>query len=49
MAFRVFEVLPPVVDTGPVHNLDVPKLAPGAVADAIIAGVERDRDEIRVA
>jgi uncharacterized oxidoreductase len=45
---RVFEVLPPVVDTGAAQDLDVPKLAPGIVADAIIAGVERDRDEIRV-
>jgi uncharacterized oxidoreductase len=46
---RVFEVLPPLVDTGPVRNLDVPKLSPGAVADAIIAGIERDREEIGVA
>ena len=46
---RVFEVLPPVVDTGPVRNLHVPKLSPGAVADAIVAGIERDREEIRVA
>jgi uncharacterized oxidoreductase len=49
MNIRVFEVLPPVVDTGPVRNLDVPKLSPGAVADAIIAGIERDREEIRIA
>jgi uncharacterized oxidoreductase len=45
---RVFDVLPPVVDTGPVRGLDVPKLAPGAVADAIVAGLARDREEIRV-
>jgi uncharacterized oxidoreductase len=45
---RVFEVLPPLVDTGPVQNLDAPKLSPGAVADAIVAGIDRDRDEIRV-
>jgi uncharacterized oxidoreductase len=49
MNIRVFEVLPPVVDTGPVRNLDVPKVSPGAVADAIIAGIERDREEIRIA
>jgi uncharacterized oxidoreductase len=49
MDIRVFEVLPPLVDTGPVRNLDVAKLSPGAVADAIIAGIERDREEIRVA
>ena len=46
---RVFEVLPPVVDTGPVRGLDVRKLPPGAVADAIIAGLRRNREEIRVA
>jgi uncharacterized oxidoreductase len=46
---RVFEVLPPLVDTGPVRDLDAPKLSPGAVADAIVAGIERDREEIRVA
>jgi short-subunit dehydrogenase involved in D-alanine esterification of teichoic acids len=46
---RVFEVLPPLVDTGPVRDLDAPKLSPGAVAEAIIAGIERDREEIRVA
>jgi uncharacterized oxidoreductase len=45
---RVFEVLPPLVDTGPVQNLDAPKLSPGAVADEIVAGIDRDRDEIRV-
>src|SRR5262245_55454847 len=45
---RVFEVLPPVVDTGPVRGLDVPKVSAGSVADAIVAGVERDREEIRV-
>ena len=46
---RVFEVLPPVVDTGPVSGLDVRKLPPGAVADAIVAGLRRNREEIRVA
>jgi len=46
---RVFEVLPPLVDTGPVSDVDVPKVSPGSVAEAIIAGIERDRDEIRVA
>jgi uncharacterized oxidoreductase len=45
---RVFDVLPPLVDTGPVGDLDVPKLSPGAVAEAIVAGIERDREEIRV-
>jgi uncharacterized oxidoreductase len=47
-AIRVFEVLPPVVDTGQSRDLDVPKIDPGVVADAIIGGIERDRHEIRV-
>jgi len=45
---RVFDVLPPLVDTGPVGNLDVPKLSPGAVAGAIVDGIGRDREEIRI-
>jgi uncharacterized oxidoreductase len=45
---RVFEVLPPVVDTGPVRDLDVPKLPPDVVGEAIVAGIERDREEIRI-
>jgi uncharacterized oxidoreductase len=45
---RVFEVMPPVVDTGPVSDVNVPKVTPGAVADAIVDGVERDREEIRI-
>ena len=45
---RVVEVLPPVVDTGASQELDVPKLPPSAVADAIAHGLERDRDEIRI-
>jgi uncharacterized oxidoreductase len=46
---RIFEVLPPLVDTGPVRGVDVPKLSAGAVAEAIVSGLERDREEIRVA
>lgn len=45
---RVFEVLPPVVDTELARNLDVPKIPPSVVADAILAGLARNRDEIRV-
>lgn len=45
---RVFEVLPPAVDTGPMAEVGVAKLAPEAVADAIVAGIERDRAEIRI-
>jgi uncharacterized oxidoreductase len=46
---RVFEVLPPLVDTAQVRGVDVPKLSAGAVAGAIVSGLERDREEIRVA
>jgi short-subunit dehydrogenase involved in D-alanine esterification of teichoic acids len=45
---RVFEVLPPIVDTGPVSGLDVPKVSPSTVADVIVDGLRRDREEIRV-
>jgi uncharacterized oxidoreductase len=45
---RVVEVLPPVVDTAASTALDVPKVAPAVVVDAIVAGLERGRDEIRV-
>jgi uncharacterized oxidoreductase len=45
---RVFEVLPPVVDTGAVSGLDVPKIPASTVVDAIVGGVARDREEIRV-
>jgi uncharacterized oxidoreductase len=47
-SIRVFDVLPPLVDTGPVEDLDVPKLSPGTVAQAIIDGIERDHEEIRI-
>ena len=46
---RVFEVLPPVVDTPFARGLDVPKLAPAAVAEAVVRGLERNREEIRIA
>jgi uncharacterized oxidoreductase len=45
---RVFEALPPVVDTGPMGRVDVPKLPPGKAADAIIGGLRRDKEEIRI-
>ncbi len=45
---RVFEVLPPVVDTGPVRDLDIAKLPPAVVAEAIVTGLSGDREEIRV-
>lgn len=45
---HVVEVLLPVIDTEAARDLDVPKLPPSAVADAIARGLERDRKEIRV-
>jgi uncharacterized oxidoreductase len=45
---RVFDVLPPVVDTGPVSGINVPKVSPSAVADAIVDGLRRNREEIRI-
>lgn len=45
---RVFEVLPPMVDTELRRGLDVPKIPVSAVVDAILDGMRRDREEIRV-
>jgi uncharacterized oxidoreductase len=45
---RVFEVLPPLVDTDLAGSLDVPKIQPAVVVDAIVAGLARNREEIRV-
>jgi uncharacterized oxidoreductase len=45
---RVFEVIPPAVDTGPMGDLEVPKLSPATVAAAIVSGLRRDREEIRI-
>jgi uncharacterized oxidoreductase len=45
---RVFEVVPPLVDIELAGGLDVPKIQPAAVVDAIVAGLERNREEIRV-
>ena len=46
---QVFEVLPPVVDTELARNLDVSKIPPSAVVNAIVGGLARDREEIRIA
>jgi uncharacterized oxidoreductase len=45
---RVHEVLAPVVDTDFVSGLDVKKIPVEDAVDAIVAGLEHDRDEIRV-
>jgi uncharacterized oxidoreductase len=44
----VFEVLPPAVDTDLVGALDVPKITPSAVADAVISGMRRGQQQIAI-
>jgi hypothetical protein len=39
-------VLPGAVDTDMTRGLDIPKLAPGAVATALVDGLERGLDEV---
>ncbi|MFV2070234.1 MAG: SDR family oxidoreductase [Pirellulales bacterium] len=45
---RVFEVLPPMVDTAMTRGRGKGKLSPKQVADEVVRGIERDRREIRV-
>jgi uncharacterized oxidoreductase len=45
---RVFEVLPPMVDTDMTRGRGKGKLSPKQVADEVVRGIERDRREIRV-
>jgi uncharacterized oxidoreductase len=45
-AIRVFEALPPVVDTELTRDLDVAKIASAAVADAVVSGIERNKLQI---
>jgi len=45
---KVFEVLPPLVDTDFTKNIPTDKMAPNDVADTIISGIEEDKYEIRV-
>jgi uncharacterized oxidoreductase len=47
-AIRVFEVLPPVVDTAQAHDLDVAKISPARVAETTLGGITHNREEIRV-
>ena len=44
----VFEALPPVVDTDLTRDLDVAKIAPSAVADAIVAGITTGKEQINI-
>jgi uncharacterized oxidoreductase len=46
---HVIEALPPVVDTDMSQALDVPKIAPSNVAEAIITGIERGKEQIPIA
>jgi uncharacterized oxidoreductase len=48
-AVRVFEALPPVVDTEMTQGLDVAKVSASKVAKAIVAGIERDKEQIPIA
>lgn len=45
---KVFDVLPPFVDTELASGFAGPKLSPDTVAAAIVAGLRRDRFEIRI-
>jgi uncharacterized oxidoreductase len=45
---RVFDVLPPVVDTPMARGFTGPKVAPDAVAAAVLAGLAHDRYEIHI-
>ncbi|GLU54717.1 SDR family oxidoreductase [Dyadobacter frigoris] len=45
---KVFEVLPPLVDTDFTKNIPTDKMAPAEVADAIIKGFKEDQFEIRI-
>lgn len=45
---KVVEVLPPWVDTDLARAVDVPKISPTTVAQAILHGVKHDRSEVRV-
>ena len=45
----VFEALPPVVDTDMMQGLDVAKLPPSMVAQAIVAGMKVGKEQIPLA
>ncbi len=45
---RVFEVMPPLTDTALTKTVKGKKLRPEDVANAVVAGIERDHYEIRV-
>lgn len=45
---RVVEIVPPAVDTEMIKDLRCRKMAPEQVANAVVAGLARDRAEIRM-
>jgi uncharacterized oxidoreductase len=45
---KVFDVLPPLVDTPMAKRLSAPKLSPETVASAVLAGLAADRYEITI-
>jgi uncharacterized oxidoreductase len=45
---KVFDVAPPIVDTGPAAGLAVPKLPVERVVEDVLAGLRDDRREIRI-
>jgi len=45
---RVFDVMPPLVDTAMTAGRGGAKIAPAALAEAVLAGLAADRPEIRV-
>jgi len=45
---RVFELMPPGVDTAGARHLNIKKIAPDAVAATLVRGMEADRYEIAV-
>lgn len=47
-AIRVFEVVPPLVDTGMAKGQAGPKISPQALAQKVLRSMQRDRYEIRV-
>jgi uncharacterized oxidoreductase len=45
---KVFEVVPPLVDTAMAKDQAGPKIAPEALAQEVLQGIRTDRYEIRV-
>jgi short-subunit dehydrogenase involved in D-alanine esterification of teichoic acids len=45
---KVFDVLPPLVDTAPVQHIPGTKIQPEVVARAVLAGIAADRYEIKI-